>query len=60
VIISDLRELDIDRERSIAIEKIDSQISDAALAAEKAAAGLPIGESRRRGRPAVDPGTTSE
>ena len=31
VIISDLRELDIDREGSIAMEMIDSQISDAAL-----------------------------
>jgi uncharacterized hydrophobic protein (TIGR00271 family) len=41
VIISDLRELNIDREGSIAMETIDSQISDAALAAEKAAAGLP-------------------
>ena len=41
VIISDLCELDIDREGSIAMETIDSQISDAALAAEKAAAGLP-------------------
>jgi uncharacterized hydrophobic protein (TIGR00271 family) len=41
VIISDLRELDIDREGSIAMETIDSQISDAALAAEKSAAGLP-------------------
>jgi uncharacterized hydrophobic protein (TIGR00271 family) len=41
VIISDLRELDIDREGSIAMEMIDSQVSDAALAAEKAAAGLP-------------------
>ena len=41
VIISDLRELNIDREGSIAIEAIDSQISDAAIAAEKASAGLP-------------------
>jgi uncharacterized hydrophobic protein (TIGR00271 family) len=41
VIISDLRELDIDREGSIAMETIDTQISDAALAAEKASAGLP-------------------
>src|SRR4051812_40854877 len=41
VIISDLKELDIDREGSIAMETIDSQISDAALAAEKASAGLP-------------------
>ena len=41
VIISDLRELDIDRDGSIAMETIDSQISDAAVAAEKASAGLP-------------------
>jgi uncharacterized hydrophobic protein (TIGR00271 family) len=41
VVISDLRELDIDREGSIAMETIDSQVSDAALTAEKAAAGLP-------------------
>jgi uncharacterized hydrophobic protein (TIGR00271 family) len=41
VIISDLRELDIDREGSIAMETIDSQISEAAVAAEKASAGLP-------------------
>ncbi len=41
VVISDLRELDIDREGSIAIEEIDSQISAAALRAEKAAPGLP-------------------
>jgi uncharacterized hydrophobic protein (TIGR00271 family) len=41
VIISDLRELNIDREGSIAMETIDSQISSAAVAAEKAAVGLP-------------------
>jgi len=41
VIISDLRELEIDREGSIAIEEIDSQISEVAIQAEKAAAGLP-------------------
>ena len=41
VIISDLRELNIDHEGSIAIETIDSQVSDVALAAEKAARGLP-------------------
>jgi uncharacterized hydrophobic protein (TIGR00271 family) len=41
VVISDLRELDIDREGSIAMETIDSQISEAAVAAEKASAGLP-------------------
>jgi len=41
VIISDLRELEIDREGSIAMEMIDSQVSGAAIAAEKAAEGLP-------------------
>jgi uncharacterized hydrophobic protein (TIGR00271 family) len=41
VIIGDLRELDIDREGSISIEEIDSQVSAAADAAEKAAAGMP-------------------
>src|SRR5215211_7184986 len=41
VVISDLRELNIDIEGSIAIEDVDSQISAAALAAEKAASGLP-------------------
>ena len=41
VVIGDLRELDIDRDGSIAIEEIDSQISAAALRAEKAAAGTP-------------------
>jgi uncharacterized hydrophobic protein (TIGR00271 family) len=41
VVISDLRELDIDREGSIALEKVDSQVSDFAHAAEKAAAGMP-------------------
>jgi uncharacterized hydrophobic protein (TIGR00271 family) len=41
VIISDLRELNIDREGSIAIETVDSHVSDAALAAEEASAGLP-------------------
>jgi uncharacterized hydrophobic protein (TIGR00271 family) len=39
VIISDLKELNIDREGSIALEQIDSQISVAADRAEKAAAG---------------------
>ncbi|HKJ35217.1 MAG TPA: DUF389 domain-containing protein [Solirubrobacterales bacterium] len=37
VVIADLRELDIDREGSISIEEIDSQISAAAAAAESAA-----------------------
>jgi uncharacterized hydrophobic protein (TIGR00271 family) len=41
VVIGDLRELDIDREGSIAIEEIDSEISAAALRAEKAARGAP-------------------
>src|SRR5687768_4708910 len=39
VIISDLRELEIDREGSIAMEDVDSQISQAADRAEKAAVG---------------------
>jgi uncharacterized hydrophobic protein (TIGR00271 family) len=39
VIVGDLRELDIDKEGSIAMEDIDSQISEAAERAEKAAAG---------------------
>jgi uncharacterized hydrophobic protein (TIGR00271 family) len=41
VIISDLRELDIDREGSIALEEIDSMISAVADVAEKAAPGAP-------------------
>jgi uncharacterized hydrophobic protein (TIGR00271 family) len=41
VVVSDLRELNIDREGSIAMETIDSEISSAAVAAEKAAVGLP-------------------
>jgi uncharacterized hydrophobic protein (TIGR00271 family) len=41
VIVSDLRELDVDIEGSIAIEQIDSAISVAADAAERAAAGSP-------------------
>ena len=40
VVISDLRELEIDREGSIAMEEIDSQISASAIRAEKAAKGL--------------------
>jgi len=39
VIISDLKELDIPKEGSIAIEEIDSEISDAADEAEKSAHG---------------------
>lgn len=41
VILSDLRELNVPEEGSISMEVIDSQISDAAVVAEKAAAGLP-------------------
>jgi uncharacterized hydrophobic protein (TIGR00271 family) len=40
VIISDLRELDIHKEGSIAMEIVDSHISQAAARAEQAAAGL--------------------
>jgi uncharacterized hydrophobic protein (TIGR00271 family) len=39
VIVSDLRELDVDTEGSIAIEHIDSAISSAAAAADRAAEG---------------------
>jgi uncharacterized hydrophobic protein (TIGR00271 family) len=41
VLISDLKELNIHEEGSIAVEVVDSQISEAAVAAEKAAVGLP-------------------
>src|SRR3954447_5637011 len=41
IIVSDLRELDIDHRGSIALEEVDSAISDAADAAEDAARGLP-------------------
>ena len=41
VVVGDLRELDVDVEGSIAMEEIDSQISAAALQAEKAAPGAP-------------------
>jgi uncharacterized hydrophobic protein (TIGR00271 family) len=41
VIIDDLKELDIPRDGSIALEQIDSQLSDAADRAEKAARGAP-------------------
>jgi uncharacterized hydrophobic protein (TIGR00271 family) len=41
VIIGDLRELNIDKEGSIAVEEIDAEMSDAAARAEKAAAGAP-------------------
>jgi uncharacterized hydrophobic protein (TIGR00271 family) len=40
VVISDLKELDIEREGSIALEKIDSQVSTHAHEAEKAAVGM--------------------
>ena len=41
VLVSDLRELDVDTEGSIAIEHIDSAISSVAAAAERAAEGHP-------------------
>jgi uncharacterized hydrophobic protein (TIGR00271 family) len=41
VILGDLRELDIPREGSIALEMIDSEISDVAQEAERAAKGMP-------------------
>jgi uncharacterized hydrophobic protein (TIGR00271 family) len=41
VVIADLKELDIPRVGSIAVEHIDTALSDAAEAAEKAAPGLP-------------------
>jgi uncharacterized hydrophobic protein (TIGR00271 family) len=41
VIIGDLKELDIPHVGSIAVEHIDTALSDAAVAAEKAAPGLP-------------------
>jgi uncharacterized hydrophobic protein (TIGR00271 family) len=41
VIISDLKELELHERGSIAIEFVDTSISDAAIEAEKAAAGLP-------------------
>ena len=41
VVIADLKELDIPRVGSIAVEHIDTALSDAAVAAEKAAPGLP-------------------
>jgi uncharacterized hydrophobic protein (TIGR00271 family) len=41
VILSDLKELDIHREGSIALEEIDAELSYAADAAEKAAPGAP-------------------
>jgi uncharacterized hydrophobic protein (TIGR00271 family) len=41
VIISDLKELEVDREGSIAIEDIDSSVSEASKRAERAAGGSP-------------------
>jgi len=41
LIIADLKEFGIEREGSIALEQIDSEISDVAKRAEKAAEGLP-------------------
>jgi uncharacterized hydrophobic protein (TIGR00271 family) len=41
IVVSDLRELDVDTEGSIAIEHVDSAISKAAAAAERAAPGAP-------------------
>src|SRR5918992_3497272 len=41
VVLGDLKELDIPRLGSIAVEHIDTSISAAAVAAEKAAPGLP-------------------
>ena len=41
IIISDLKELDIPSQGSIAVEHVDTAISDAAVAAEKAAPGAP-------------------
>jgi uncharacterized hydrophobic protein (TIGR00271 family) len=41
VLISDLRELNIDVEGSIAMELVDSQVSQAAIEAEKASSGMP-------------------
>jgi hypothetical protein len=41
VIIGDLKELEIPRVGSIAVEHIETALSDAAVAAEKAASGLP-------------------
>ncbi len=41
VVIADLKEIGIHKCGSIAVEDIDSQISDVAIAAEKAARGLP-------------------
>jgi hypothetical protein len=41
VILGDLRELDIPRTGSIAVENVDSALSDAAVAAERATRGQP-------------------
>ena len=41
VVIDDLKELGVHRDGSISLEQIDSQVSDAARAAERAAPGMP-------------------
>jgi uncharacterized hydrophobic protein (TIGR00271 family) len=41
VVLSDLKELEVDHRGTIALEKVDSAISDAAVAAEEAARGMP-------------------
>src|SRR6266508_655733 len=41
VIVGDLKEFGIDREGSIAMEQIDSEISEVAKLAERAAVGMP-------------------
>src|SRR3712207_750321 len=41
VVVSDLKELDIHKEGSIALEEIDTSLSDAAIAAEEHAKGAP-------------------
>lgn len=41
VVLADLKELDIPRVGSIAVEHVDTSLSDAAVAAEEAAPGLP-------------------
>ncbi len=55
VILSDLRELKVHEEGTIALEEVDTAISRAAIEAEKAAAGLPsdavVWRRSRRGPP---------
>lgn len=50
VIVGDLKEFEIEREGSIAMEDVDSLISDAADAAERAAAGAPSDASAAASR----------